>query len=53
MCGQGIFVFSTDDSCGAFFVASLVGQLSNDYTIGFGKFVDKVTEPQTDMRPEK
>lgn len=28
-------------------------QLSNDYTIGFGKFVDKVTEPQTDMRPEK
>ncbi|KAG7251335.1 hypothetical protein CRUP_036202, partial [Coryphaenoides rupestris] len=25
--------------------------LSDDYTIGFGKFVDKVVEPQTDMRP--
>lgn len=34
-------------------VASLVEQLSNDYTIGFGKFVDKVIEPQTDMRPTK
>uniref|UniRef100_A0A8C7KZZ1 Integrin beta n=1 Tax=Oncorhynchus kisutch TaxID=8019 RepID=A0A8C7KZZ1_ONCKI len=28
-------------------------QLSDDYTIGFGKFVDKVVEPQTDMRPSK
>uniref|UniRef100_A0A9J7Y027 Integrin beta n=1 Tax=Cyprinus carpio carpio TaxID=630221 RepID=A0A9J7Y027_CYPCA len=33
--------------------AKLVGKLSDDYTIGFGKFVDKVTEPQTDMRPAK
>ncbi|KAJ8264147.1 hypothetical protein GJAV_G00145770 [Gymnothorax javanicus] len=34
-------------------LAKLVGKLSDDYTIGFGKFVDKVTEPQTDMRPSK
>ncbi|KAI5619018.1 integrin beta-4 precursor, partial [Silurus asotus] len=34
-------------------LARLVGNLSDDYTIGFGKFVDKVTEPQTDMRPSK
>lgn len=34
-------------------VASVVKKLSNDYTIGFGKFVDKVIEPQTDMRPLK
>ncbi|XP_023287320.1 integrin beta-4-like, partial [Seriola lalandi dorsalis] len=34
-------------------LASVVGDLSNDYTIGFGKFVDKVIEPQTDMRPSK
>ncbi|KAF7695735.1 hypothetical protein HF521_007458 [Silurus meridionalis] len=34
-------------------LAQLVGTLSDDYTIGFGKFVDKVTEPQTDMRPSK
>ncbi|XP_028422979.1 integrin beta-4 [Perca flavescens] len=34
-------------------LASLVKQLSDDYTIGFGKFVDKVIEPQTDMRPSK
>uniref|UniRef100_A0A674NUV0 Integrin beta n=1 Tax=Takifugu rubripes TaxID=31033 RepID=A0A674NUV0_TAKRU len=34
-------------------LASLVEQLSDDYTIGFGKFVDKVIEPQTDMRPAK
>uniref|UniRef100_A0A673M3C3 Integrin beta n=1 Tax=Sinocyclocheilus rhinocerous TaxID=307959 RepID=A0A673M3C3_9TELE len=34
-------------------LAQLVGKLSDDYTIGFGKFVDKVTEPQTDMRPSK
>ena len=33
--------------------ASLVENLSDDYTIGFGKFVDKVIEPQTDMRPSK
>uniref|UniRef100_A0A8C7RAZ9 Integrin beta n=1 Tax=Oncorhynchus mykiss TaxID=8022 RepID=A0A8C7RAZ9_ONCMY len=34
-------------------LADLVGKLSDDYTIGFGKFVDKVVEPQTDMRPIK
>uniref|UniRef100_A0A7N6BU45 Integrin beta n=1 Tax=Anabas testudineus TaxID=64144 RepID=A0A7N6BU45_ANATE len=34
-------------------LASLVEKLSDDYTIGFGKFVDKVIEPQTDMRPSK
>ncbi|XP_030610581.1 integrin beta-4 isoform X2 [Archocentrus centrarchus] len=34
-------------------LASLVEHLSNDYTIGFGEFVDKVIEPQTDMRPSK
>uniref|UniRef100_A0A4W5JGG9 Integrin beta n=1 Tax=Hucho hucho TaxID=62062 RepID=A0A4W5JGG9_9TELE len=34
-------------------LAELVGKLSDDYTIGFGKFVDKVVEPQTDMRPIK
>uniref|UniRef100_A0A8C1DW78 Integrin beta n=1 Tax=Cyprinus carpio carpio TaxID=630221 RepID=A0A8C1DW78_CYPCA len=34
-------------------LAEVVGTLSDDYTIGFGKFVDKVTEPQTDMRPSK
>uniref|UniRef100_A0A3B4E937 Integrin beta n=1 Tax=Pygocentrus nattereri TaxID=42514 RepID=A0A3B4E937_PYGNA len=34
-------------------LAQLVGTLSDDYTIGFGKFVDKVIEPQTDMRPSK
>ncbi|XP_047465216.1 integrin beta-4 isoform X2 [Mugil cephalus] len=34
-------------------LASLVEKLSDDYTIGFGKFVDKVVEPQTDMRPSK
>uniref|UniRef100_A0A673XKD1 Integrin beta n=1 Tax=Salmo trutta TaxID=8032 RepID=A0A673XKD1_SALTR len=34
-------------------LAELVGKLSDDYTIGFGKFVDKVVEPQTDMRPTK
>lgn len=34
-------------------LASLVEKLSSDYTIGFGKFVDKVIEPQTDMRPSK
>ncbi|XP_031699889.1 integrin beta-4 isoform X1 [Anarrhichthys ocellatus] len=34
-------------------LATFVKTLSKDYTIGFGKFVDKVIEPQTDMRPEK
>uniref|UniRef100_A0A3B4FG06 Integrin beta n=1 Tax=Pundamilia nyererei TaxID=303518 RepID=A0A3B4FG06_9CICH len=34
-------------------LALLVGKLSSDYTIGFGEFVDKVIEPQTDMRPIK
>nr|XP_023692636.1 integrin beta-4 isoform X4 [Paramormyrops kingsleyae] len=34
-------------------LANLVGDLSDDYTIGFGKFVDKVTEPQTSMSPSK
>uniref|UniRef100_A0AAY4CT15 Integrin beta n=1 Tax=Denticeps clupeoides TaxID=299321 RepID=A0AAY4CT15_9TELE len=34
-------------------LATVVEQISDDYTIGFGKFVDKVTEPQTDMRPLK
>ncbi|XP_029977239.1 integrin beta-4 isoform X2 [Sphaeramia orbicularis] len=34
-------------------LAVLVKKLSDDYTIGFGKFVDKVIEPQTDMRPRK
>ncbi|KAM9837621.1 integrin beta-4 [Aulostomus maculatus] len=34
-------------------LALLVEKLSDDYTIGFGKFVDKVVEPQTDMRPLK
>ncbi|XP_056152802.1 integrin beta-4 isoform X2 [Lampris incognitus] len=34
-------------------LATLVEKLSEDYTIGFGKFVDKVVEPQTDMRPIK
>ncbi|OCT62976.1 integrin beta-4 isoform X1 [Xenopus laevis] len=34
-------------------LANVVSTLSKNYTIGFGKFVDKVTVPQTDMRPEK
>ncbi|KAM5274133.1 integrin beta-4 isoform 2-T2 [Ctenodactylus gundi] len=34
-------------------LASVLSQLTSDYTIGFGKFVDKVSVPQTDMRPEK
>ncbi|MED6244242.1 hypothetical protein ATANTOWER_000772 [Ataeniobius toweri] len=34
-------------------LAVVVKKLSDDYTIGFGKFVDKVIEPQTDMRPVK
>lgn len=35
------------------YIGLVVEKLSNDYTIGFGKFVDKVVEPQTDMRPTK
>ncbi|KAL3046017.1 hypothetical protein OYC64_004096 [Pagothenia borchgrevinki] len=34
-------------------LAKKVPTLSDNFTIGFGKFVDKVIEPQTDMRPEK
>uniref|UniRef100_A0A6Q2XBS3 Integrin beta n=1 Tax=Esox lucius TaxID=8010 RepID=A0A6Q2XBS3_ESOLU len=34
-------------------LAELIKDLSDDFTIGFGKFVDKVVEPQTDMRPSK
>ncbi|XP_064126808.1 integrin beta-4 isoform X5 [Loxodonta africana] len=34
-------------------LAQVLRQLTSDYTIGFGKFVDKVSVPQTDMRPEK
>ncbi|XP_054913412.1 integrin beta-4 isoform X2 [Poeciliopsis prolifica] len=34
-------------------LATVVQEISSDYTIGFGKFVDKVIEPQTDMRPDK
>uniref|UniRef100_A0A8C3APD8 Integrin beta n=1 Tax=Cyclopterus lumpus TaxID=8103 RepID=A0A8C3APD8_CYCLU len=34
-------------------MAKLVNDLSDDPTIGFGKFVDKVTDPQTDMRQAK
>ncbi|XP_058140713.1 integrin beta-4 isoform X3 [Dasypus novemcinctus] len=34
-------------------LAQVLNRLTSDYTIGFGKFVDKVSVPQTDMRPEK
>ncbi|XP_067164714.1 integrin beta-4 isoform X4 [Apteryx mantelli] len=34
-------------------LAKFLQALTSDYTIGFGKFVDKVSSPQTDMRPEK
>nr|XP_033818362.1 integrin beta-4 isoform X2 [Geotrypetes seraphini] len=34
-------------------LADIVSSLSSNFTIGFGKFVDKVTVPQTDMRPER
>ncbi|XP_038597912.1 integrin beta-4 isoform X5 [Tachyglossus aculeatus] len=34
-------------------LAEVLQEMSNDYTIGFGKFVDKVSVPQTDMRPER
>ncbi|XP_034264528.1 integrin beta-4-like isoform X1 [Pantherophis guttatus] len=33
------------------YLANFLTELTHDYTIGFGKFVDKVTAPQTDMRP--
>ncbi|KAG8129037.1 putative Integrin beta protein [Naja naja] len=32
-------------------LATFLRELTDDYTIGFGKFVDKVIAPQTDMRP--
>ncbi|NXA25254.1 ITB4 protein, partial [Ibidorhyncha struthersii] len=34
-------------------LAEFLHALTSNYTIGFGKFVDKVSSPQTDMRPEK
>uniref|UniRef100_A0A8C3CSQ4 Integrin beta n=1 Tax=Cairina moschata TaxID=8855 RepID=A0A8C3CSQ4_CAIMO len=34
-------------------LAEFLQELTSNYTIGFGKFVDKVSSPQTDMRPEK
>uniref|UniRef100_A0A8C5J7Z1 Integrin beta n=1 Tax=Junco hyemalis TaxID=40217 RepID=A0A8C5J7Z1_JUNHY len=34
-------------------LADFLQALTSNYTIGFGKFVDKVSSPQTDMRPEK
>ncbi|XP_012588449.1 PREDICTED: integrin beta-4 [Condylura cristata] len=34
-------------------LAQVLSKLTKDFTIGFGKFVDKVSVPQTDMRPEK
>ncbi|XP_062976375.1 integrin beta-4 isoform X2 [Elgaria multicarinata webbii] len=34
-------------------LANFLRELTDDYTIGFGKFVDKVSAPQTDMRREK
>ncbi|NXF69065.1 ITB4 protein, partial [Ciccaba nigrolineata] len=34
-------------------LAEFLQDLTSNYTIGFGKFVDKVSSPQTDMRPEK
>ncbi|NXW29127.1 ITB4 protein, partial [Phaetusa simplex] len=34
-------------------LAGFLQALTSNYTIGFGKFVDKVSSPQTDMRPEK
>ncbi|KAJ6660314.1 hypothetical protein lerEdw1_017737, partial [Lerista edwardsae] len=33
-------------------LANFLRELTDDYTIGFGKFVDKVSAPQTDMRRE-
>ncbi|XP_068119377.1 integrin beta-4 isoform X1 [Hyperolius riggenbachi] len=34
-------------------LSNVISKMSTNYTIGFGKFVDKVTVPQTDMRKEK
>ncbi|XP_053149867.1 integrin beta-4 isoform X4 [Hemicordylus capensis] len=34
-------------------LANFLRDLTDNYTIGFGKFVDKVSAPQTDMRPQK
>uniref|UniRef100_A0A8B9ZHJ7 Integrin beta n=1 Tax=Anas platyrhynchos TaxID=8839 RepID=A0A8B9ZHJ7_ANAPL len=34
-------------------LAEFLQDLTSNYTIGFGKFVDKVSSPQTDMRPAK
>ncbi|PKU36500.1 integrin beta-4 [Limosa lapponica baueri] len=34
-------------------LAGVLHNLTSNYTIGFGKFVDKVSSPQTDMRPVK
>ncbi|NXP05141.1 ITB4 protein, partial [Thinocorus orbignyianus] len=34
-------------------LAKFLQALTSNYTIGFGKFVDKVSSPQTDMRPVK
>uniref|UniRef100_K7FDA9 Integrin beta n=1 Tax=Pelodiscus sinensis TaxID=13735 RepID=K7FDA9_PELSI len=34
-------------------LAEFLQSLTSNYTIGFGKFVDKVSSPQTDMRPAK
>ncbi|XP_029140564.1 integrin beta-4 [Protobothrops mucrosquamatus] len=34
-------------------LANFLREVTDDYTIGFGKFVDKVTAPQTDMRPTR
>uniref|UniRef100_A0A8C4QF84 Integrin beta n=1 Tax=Eptatretus burgeri TaxID=7764 RepID=A0A8C4QF84_EPTBU len=34
-------------------IANTVQEISDEFQIGFGKFVDKVVAPQTDMRPGK
>ncbi|XP_007429490.1 integrin beta-4 isoform X2 [Python bivittatus] len=34
-------------------LANFLRELTDDYAIGFGKFVDKVSAPQTDMRPSR
>uniref|UniRef100_V9K785 Integrin beta n=1 Tax=Callorhinchus milii TaxID=7868 RepID=V9K785_CALMI len=34
-------------------LADVLSFMSSNYQIGFGKFVDKVTVPQTDMRPSR
>lgn len=53
MTGEEVFCGTVRLMVNVLPAASLVGNLSDDYTIGFGKFVDKVIEPQTDMRPSK